>query len=498
MKTLNYISRPLFAACASATLLFVSSAAAQNVGIGISNPQAKLTVNGTTASGGIAVGDSTFNVAAPANGVIIQGFTGIGTTAPISKLHLLANGSILRDAYILVETKASPLTPGALPFVNLVIDNNSTLNPEDIMGGYVMQSLPGGAGAADGNETGWRAIHRGFTGGTPLTAMAFVTAGGTGGREVMRIDEKGNLGIGTTTPFAPLYVAGSSNFQETNVTQSFFTFNSTSTLVHGTGVTGTNVASAIFANAIWSGGAVLSYSGPLTASDARLKNIIGHSDSAKDLETLKKIEITDYTMKDVVQQGDGRCKKVIAQQVEEVYPTAIKTIGYKGVTFTPDIYAVSSSVKSDGQNAFTISLAKTHGLKDGETVRLITAKNPELNVVAHVVDDKTFTVTTKEALGDKVFVYGKQCLDLKSVDYDAIAMLNVSATQELAKKVEALEAENDRLNTQANKMAALEAENAQMKAQTSKLAAKMEALEKLMSVSNHKKTITSQTVALAR
>jgi hypothetical protein len=41
-----------------------------------------------------------------------------------------------------------------------------------------------------------------------------------------------------------------------------------------------------------------------------------------------------------------------------------------------------------------------------------------------VVDDNTFTVTTKEALGDKVFVYGKECLDLKGVDYDAIAMLS--------------------------------------------------------------------------
>jgi hypothetical protein len=78
----------------------------------------------------------------------------------------------------------------------------------------------------------------------------------------------------------------------------------------------------------------------------------------------------------------------------------------------------------------------------------LTETNPGLSVVAHVVDDRTFTVTTKEALGDKVFVYVKRCLDLKSVDYDAIAMLNVSATQELAKKVEALEAENSRLKAE--------------------------------------------------
>jgi ribosome-binding protein aMBF1 (putative translation factor) len=33
-------------------------------------------------------------------------------------------------------------------------------------------------------------------------------------------------------------------------------------------------------------------------------------------------------------------------------------------------------------------------------------------------------------------VYGREVDDLRSVDYDAIAMLNVSATQELAKKLE--------------------------------------------------------------
>src|SRR5260221_5354965 len=154
-------------------------------------------------------------------------------------------------------------------------------------------------------------------------------------------------------------------------------------------------------------------------------------------------------------------------------------------------FECSSAVKSDGQNAYTISLAKTHGLKEGETVRLITEKNPELNVVAHVVDDNTFTVTTKEALGDKVFVYGKQCLDLKGVDYDAIAMLNVSATQELAKKVDALEGENAKLKSHTNRLAtlehrteALETENAELKAQNNRLAtleAQMKALQESVS-----------------
>lgn len=41
-----------------------------------------------------------------------------------------------------------------------------------------------------------------------------------------------------------------------------------------------------------------------------------------------------------------------------------------------------------------------------------------------------------------VFVYGKQVDDFHTVDYEAIAMLNVSATQELLKRIKQLEVEN--------------------------------------------------------
>jgi predicted RNase H-like nuclease (RuvC/YqgF family) len=89
-----------------------------------------------------------------------------------------------------------------------------------------------------------------------------------------------------------------------------------------------------------------------------------------------------------------------------------------------------------------------------------------------------------------VFVYGKQCLDLKGVDYDAIAMLNVSATQELAKKVEALEAENAKLKSEADrltmiegeekaKMVALQTEVASLKAMSTEMAALKRAIASL-------------------
>jgi hypothetical protein len=54
-----------------------------------------------------------------------------------------------------------------------------------------------------------------------------------------------------------------------------------------------------------------------------------------------------------------------------------------------------------------------------------------------VLDDHTFKVA--QDVGSKVFVYGKEVDDFRDVSYDSIAMLNLSATQALAKKIEALE-----------------------------------------------------------
>jgi uncharacterized protein YlxW (UPF0749 family) len=130
---------------------------------------------------------------------------------------------------------------------------------------------------------------------------------------------------------------------------------------------------------------------------------------------------------------------------------------------------------------------------------LITQQNNhDLKMVAHVVNDMTFSVETKEPLGDRVFVYGKQCMDLKGVDYDAISMLNVSATQELAKEVEALQQENKRL---ANEEASERAEIANLKSSNDKLtamAAKMEELEKKVATMQAKENGGVRTAALSQ
>jgi hypothetical protein len=156
-------------------------------------------------------------------------------------------------------------------------------------------------------------------------------------------------------------------------------------------------------------------------SDLRIKTDLQPTDSHKDLETLMGIEITNYKYKDTIANGKAPQKKVIAQQLETIYPQAVIT--QKGVV--PDIFK-NAPVK-DGW----IELATD--LKAGERVRLISASGESLEEVLEVRDG-AFRSSLK-AGAEKAFVYGREVSDMRSVDYDAIAMLNVSATQELARQL---------------------------------------------------------------
>jgi hypothetical protein len=164
------------------------------------------------------------------------------------------------------------------------------------------------------------------------------------------------------------------------------------------------------------------------ASDLRIKTDLHPTDSIKDLETLMGIEVTDYHFKDKLANGNTPQKKAVAQQLEKVYPQAVNTT--KGMV--PDIYQ-KAEIK-DGWVALATDL------KVGERVRLISDKEEGIHEVLEVKADR-FLTQFKPA-GDQVFVYGREVNDFRSVDYDAISMLNVSATQELARQLKTVQDEN--------------------------------------------------------
>lgn len=154
-------------------------------------------------------------------------------------------------------------------------------------------------------------------------------------------------------------------------------------------------------------------------SDERMKDVVGLSDSKNDLSTLLSLEITDYKMKDK-KKGDKQYKKVIAQQVKEVYPQAISLT----TEVVPDIYTVANI-----ENGFILL---ENNLKKGERVRLIFEDEASLFDVISA-DKNGFKVSTNKS--GRVFVYGREVDDFHSVDYESLSMLNVSATQELYKLI---------------------------------------------------------------
>ncbi|MEM6342356.1 MAG: tail fiber domain-containing protein, partial [Bacteroidota bacterium] len=108
-------------------------------------------------------------------------------------------------------------------------------------------------------------------------------------------------------------------------------------------------------------------------SDARIKQIQGISDGATDLNTLMQIEITDYRMRDSIAKGSHPYKKVIAQQVAEVYPQAVTTDLTEVV---PDIYQ-----RAEVQDGW-IMLATD--LEVGERVKLIMEQSAAVYEVSAV------------------------------------------------------------------------------------------------------------------
>ncbi|MFT6863680.1 MAG: hypothetical protein ACJAVK_002241 [Akkermansiaceae bacterium] len=383
-----------------------------NVGIGTTAPIAKLNVvnsgSGDTAvfqasgKGGVAShiqngpnGDIYWRSANPAGKVILQdtgGNVAIGTSFPKGKLRVL-------DYHVDIFTSVGP--SGGFAQDGLTVASN----PGAGYSSMVVNS--------DHTPAGDRGIFK-------------VTRQGI---SQFYVRGDGNVGIGTDAPTqAKLVVNGTGGTHAIGrysaVDFTGFYANNAEATVSNVSIKASNSIDAQMFRAI---------------SDERIKVIEGVSDGAKDLEILSEIEITDYTHKDVIGKGKASSKKVIAQQVEKVFPQAVG----KTVEVIPDIY--TKAAFDEGWITLATDLMK------GDRVRLISTTKDEIVEVLEVKEDRFRTEFSTEG-EDVLFVYGLEVDDFRVVDYDAISMLNVSATQELLRRLEAKEKEVEELKSRLNVM----------------------------------------------
>lgn len=393
-------------------------------------------------------------------------YIGIGTTAPSQKLHVKA-GNILADRgdatggvsrkLILEGARAST---GA-PFAQVDFNNFDSTNSINYTGASIQSQNIDGTEDGDlsfftndgtltekmnisnqGNVTILKGLNIDkedeSTGTLTDTALTFglnKTCGITSGRKEgdfwehntlnfytnnskrMVINKFGNVGIGTPTGYvnAKLQIEGS----DSNYIPNYGYLN-------GDGDTGmvTNGVATHFSLIASHKIAATSFN---AFSDKRIKNIIGVSNSKNDLIALSKIKITDYKLIDTIAKGNLKYKKVIAQELKEVYPLAVSM----HTEVIPNIYKHTKM-----QNGFVNLMSD---VKIGDKIKVIfNSKSEILNV--EYVDNNGFKLNSSKT--GEVFVYGKLVNDFHTVDYEALSTLNISATQELIKRIEQLEKEN--------------------------------------------------------
>lgn len=432
----------------------------QNAGIGTTTPLNKLTVQTTTnefgfthTDGTVTVGSYignftgatggwlgtktnhplnffTFNGAAQMT-IVPGGNVGIGTVNPTNKLQIngATPGFTGYDFAIGRNAQVMAIYQGP-NFTNLVSTANFTINPNN-GNGYVginvginpTNKLQIGSVESTGFATNDLAIGNGTNAMAIYQTNASTLIGSSTDIVLKpRNSGSGRVGIITNTPRAPLNIT-----DNTIIGGNVYSYLNRDAGAYGLGYCGS------FCNAvvsIYASNAVLASEFD-AFSDARIKEVIGKSNTANDLITIDAIQITDYTMKDKVKYGNKTFKKVIAQEIEKVYPQVIS----KHTDFIPNVYQVTSKIEKP-KDGYLLNFSGNHNIsKNAKKLRVLLFETEGMQAydIVSLPSANQVVVSAPDIKTDKTFVYGEEVGDFRTVDYEGLTTLNISATQELSK-----------------------------------------------------------------
>ncbi len=257
-----------------------------------------------------------------------------------------------------------------------------------------------------------------------LRFIHVASGGAANGTEIMRLKPSGNVGIGTTDPTrGKVHIEGSVNFGNSTG----YRYLRRDGVFDNAGVY--NAPYSLYANSFIGCQEFNAF------SDLRIKEIKGNSNSNADLQTLLQIQVTDYYYKDKIANGNRPKKKVIGQQIAAVYPQAVST----HADIVPDIlqFAVIA------ENWVTLN---NHNLKIGDKVKIFWDDNETKLFPVEAIESDKFKISLNYN-GD-VFAYGREVDDFHVVDYDALSMLHISATQEIYRMIKKMQSEVSELKKQ--------------------------------------------------
>jgi len=260
---------------------------------------------------------------------------------------------------------------------------------------------------------------------------------GTNATERLRIASNGNIGIGTINPGFRLEVSGGITIT-----------------LNGTYYGNPGPGSAYNGNYL---NVVAKFNGPLwttdylaVGSDIRIKEDIQDINDDSALQSILSIQPKTYKYIDKVSKGDIKVYGFIAQQIRDVFPNAVSIQG----DFIPNIYSVAD------YNSCVITLPSQPTkvvIKVDDKIKCYDKDNKELLVeVIEVIDTLTFKIKDIEYSDSEIFVYGTFVDDFHTLDKTYIFTLNVCATQELHRRIEAqsllIKSQDDRIKELETKM----------------------------------------------
>ena len=345
------------------------------------------------------------------------GNVGIGTTAPTSPLHIaISSASGSGGSSLFLQN----ITGGANTYVDL---NTTTYTVATVSTPATLRFID------DGNFSNHITFRTKIPG-----------AANDADAERMRIASNGYVGIGTTSPAYPLDVENS-----VSVTISNYEYMNSTSQSHNGG----SLALSFSINA-----SNVIRAGEFDAlSDERIKENINSIKGAKASDIVANLRPVTYEYIDKPTKGFGTKFGFIAQEVEKYAPTVVK----RSTDFIPNIF----KMVNDGSNNI---VCNTENIKPGDEVKLITATGEKIIKVLSVNNgsihmenmggpnanesntEKSITLDWgKEPAMQNFLVYGTKVDDFRTIDYDQLVSLCVSALQDQQKSIQEL---NNKLNDQ--------------------------------------------------
>ena len=436
-----------------------------NVGIGTTNPNTKLHVEhyGSQIGDfeGIRIANHATNLHAssrPAYEFVVSDInsnTGIGNGK--FAIGYRGNTSASRTDRLVIDNSGRVGIGTTSPSTDLQIGNTTDKTSDT----YLTIASDGGSAYAQGIKLihhdpnyGWR-IRGDDT--DDCFHINYISAG-SNNASALTISNSGNVGVGTTTPYAKLHVNGGSGAIAIGW-RKYFKWNDPnqgSSGLAGQSGHGWGTHSIYASEAIICGHYFVSAQGAISSSDERIKKDIVDAEDGKALDIIRLLKPKKYRYKDEINRGVEPVWGFIAQEVNDILPEAIKI----DEECLPNIYEMANVSTS---NVITFTNFDTSTLESNASVIKVydTKEEEHLITLNEVIDEHTIRVeedlsewigsldeTGNVIAGTQLFVYGQRVNDFHRIRKETVWTVATAALQEVDRQLQAEKVKVASLETQ--------------------------------------------------